>query len=78
MNRRSFLKRAFAIAAVTVIAPTTILPIAPIANAVSGGVSNSQLQELIAATLKDMPKGLFERAFDQPTWQLTDIYRSKQ
>lgn len=81
MNRRKFLKCAFAVAAAVIVTPTSILttgsPLCSVATVSHCGVTFEQLQELIAVTLRDLPKGLFERAFDQPTWQLTDIYRSR-
>ena len=80
MNRRSFLRRAFAVVAIANIAPASLLvadpPLKRICNT-TGGVTTAQLQELIQMTLKDFPMKAFETAWTQLDFSFSDIYRSK-
>ena len=79
MNRRKFLRGAFTVIAIISVAPTSVLaassPPCSIATVSHGGVTYSQLAELIKMTLDSMPKRMFEVAWDTPRWEITDIYK---
>ncbi len=76
MNRRNFLKSLAVVVAASAFMPKLPAVEAGPTVAKSRGVTDAQLQEIIEATLRDLPEGIFDIDLKSLTnYKFCDIYK---